>query len=85
VLANQRLLPAHTRWVEIKGGNHSQFGHYGHQLFDGKAAISRVEQQKVARSALLDAINQVESVEQSHAPEPAAGPVPNGASSPPAR
>jgi pimeloyl-ACP methyl ester carboxylesterase len=80
VLANQRLLPAHTRWVEIKGGNHSQFGHYGRQLFDGTATISRVEQQKVARSALLEAINEVEGAEQSHAPEPAARPVSNGES-----
>lgn len=85
VLANQRLLPAHTRWVEIRGGNHSQFGHYGHQLFDGTAAISRVEQQKFARSALLEAINEVERVKQSHAPEPAAEPVSKGESSPPAR
>lgn len=56
VLANRRLLPEHTRWVEIKGGNHSQCGHYGHQLRDGKATISRAEQQAVTRSALLEAL-----------------------------
>ena len=55
-LANKRLLPKHTQWVEIKGGNHSQFGHYGHQLFDGKAAISRETQQTDTRSALLEAL-----------------------------
>ena len=53
---NQRLLPPDTRWVEIKGGNHSQFGHYGHQLFDGNAAISREEQQNITRAALLESI-----------------------------
>ena len=53
VMAGKRLLPAHTAWVEIKGGNHSQFGHYGHQLFDGTATISREDQQQLTREALL--------------------------------
>ncbi|KAF0180445.1 MAG: hypothetical protein FD161_875 [Limisphaerales bacterium] len=56
VLANQRLLPKDTRWVEIQGGNHSQFAHYGHQLGDGEAAISREAQQAATRSALLAAL-----------------------------
>jgi pimeloyl-ACP methyl ester carboxylesterase len=56
VMAGKRLLPPHTRWVEIKGGNHSQFGHYGRQLFDGTATISREEQQAVTREALLEAL-----------------------------
>jgi pimeloyl-ACP methyl ester carboxylesterase len=54
--ANRRLLPKETRWVEIKGGNHSQFGHYGHQLFDGKPATSREAQQTATRSALLETL-----------------------------
>jgi pimeloyl-ACP methyl ester carboxylesterase len=54
VIANKRLLPAHTQWVRIEGGNHSQFGHYGHQLFDGTATISREEQQKLTRDVLLE-------------------------------
>lgn len=56
VMSNRRLLPAATRWVEIAGGNHSQFGHYGHQLFDGEAAISREEQQQQTLAALRDAL-----------------------------
>lgn len=56
MFANKRLLPPNTRWVEIKVGNHSQFGHYGQQLLDGKATISREMQQSVTRSALLDAL-----------------------------
>lgn len=60
VLANRALLPAHTRWVEIPGGNHSQFGRYGHQLFDGTASISRVEQEQQVRTALLEALRSVE-------------------------
>jgi pimeloyl-ACP methyl ester carboxylesterase len=58
ILANQGLLPKATHWVEIKGGNHSQFGHYGHQLFDGKATISRETQQAATRSALLEALTE---------------------------
>jgi pimeloyl-ACP methyl ester carboxylesterase len=84
-MKNKGLLPAHSRWVEIQGGNHSQFGHYGHQLFDGHASISRQEQQRTTREALLMALGDADNVEQSHAPEPAAGPVSNGESSPPAR
>jgi len=49
LLANRRLLPEHTKWVEIVGGNHSQFGCYGHQFFDGKATVSREAQQEVTR------------------------------------
>jgi pimeloyl-ACP methyl ester carboxylesterase len=60
-LANKGLLPATTKWVEIKGGNHSQFGHYGHQLFDGKAIISREAQQAATRSALLEALSEAEN------------------------
>lgn len=54
--SNKRFLPKATQWVEIKGGNHSQFGHYGHQLFDGSATISRETQQTATRSALLEAL-----------------------------
>ncbi|MCL4785385.1 MAG: alpha/beta hydrolase [Verrucomicrobia bacterium] len=58
--ANRRLLPQHTKWVEIKGGNHSQFGHYGHQLFDGKPTITREAQQSATRSALIEALIETE-------------------------
>jgi pimeloyl-ACP methyl ester carboxylesterase len=56
VMLNKKLLPASAKWVEIKGGNHSQFGHYGHQLFDGKATISREAQQAITREILLEAL-----------------------------
>jgi pimeloyl-ACP methyl ester carboxylesterase len=56
VMSTKGLLPKHTEWVPIKGGNHSQFGHYGHQLFDGEATISREEQQRVTRETLLEAL-----------------------------
>jgi pimeloyl-ACP methyl ester carboxylesterase len=77
VLENKGLLPTHTNWVEIVGGNHSQFGHYGHQLFDGYATLTRSEQQAITRTELLNSLNRVEGrdVEQSHATEPAVGSV----------
>jgi pimeloyl-ACP methyl ester carboxylesterase len=59
--ATRDLLPATTRWVEIEGGNHSQFGNYGHQLFDGDATVSRARQQEITRAALLDALEAAQS------------------------
>jgi pimeloyl-ACP methyl ester carboxylesterase len=52
--ANRRLLPKHTTWILIDGGNHSQFGNYGRQLLDGSASISRSDQQDITRTAILD-------------------------------
>jgi pimeloyl-ACP methyl ester carboxylesterase len=59
VLANRGLLPPHTKWVEIAGGNHSQFGRYGHQLFDGTATIRREEQEALTRSGILDVLAEI--------------------------
>lgn len=59
ILASQPLLPLHTRWVRIEGGNHAQFGWYGPQKGDNQATISRHEQQRqvtAATIALLDAV-----------------------------
>ena len=40
-------LPPDTKYITIKGGNHSQFGSYGFQEGDGKATITRDEQLKI--------------------------------------
>lgn len=61
VLGNKDRLPSSTAWVEVKGGNHSQFGHYGHQLFDGEATIGREEQQRISREAILDVLERAEA------------------------
>ncbi|WP_373531724.1 alpha/beta hydrolase [Vampirovibrio sp.] len=42
----QRLMPKDTPVIELKGGNHSQFGDYGLQFPDLAATMSRKEQQK---------------------------------------
>lgn len=57
VRANAHLLPASTHWVEIEGGNHSQFGSYGFQPLDHVAGISRAEQQERTVAALLAALD----------------------------
>lgn len=49
--ARERL-PEDTVYVEIEGGNHSQFGSYGQQPGDGAATISAQEQ----RAAVIEAI-----------------------------
>lgn len=51
--ANRARLPAHTQWIEIAGANHAQFGYYGRQLQDCTATITRDEQQRQLRQALL--------------------------------
>ncbi|BET67790.1 hypothetical protein ASA1KI_27080 [Opitutales bacterium ASA1] len=57
MFANRGLLPPDTHWITIEGGNHSQFGHYGHQLLDGDATVSREEQQHLTRAALRTALD----------------------------
>lgn len=57
--ANTGKLPADTRYVEIAGGNHEQFGYYTGQPNDPAAEIARDSQQAEAVSAtlaLLDAL-----------------------------
>lgn len=59
VLANRQLLPGHARWVEVPGGNHSQFGLYGQQLFDGTATATRERQEAITRAAIVDVLTAV--------------------------
>lgn len=51
---SRALLPVNTDFVEIKGGNHAQFGMYGKQKGDLQAEISAVEQQEqLAQETIL--------------------------------
>ncbi|PWH16537.1 MAG: alpha/beta hydrolase [Anaerolineae bacterium] len=61
IRASQALLPENTQWVVIEGGNHAQFGWYGEQPGDGRASLSRQEQQ---RQTLATIINFLESVQR---------------------
>jgi hypothetical protein len=52
----KRLLPDDTVFLEIVGGNHSNFGYYGLQAGDGVSAISREEQHDTVANALFEMI-----------------------------
>ena len=54
VEANRDKLPAHTRWVWIEGGNHSQFGWYAFQPGDHRATIGANVQRTLMTDAVLD-------------------------------
>lgn len=51
------LLPDTVQWVSIQGANHSQFGWYGFQKGDGKADLSREEQQQEIVEATMELID----------------------------
>lgn len=57
VLNNKPKLPSSAKFIEIKGGNHSQFGYYGFQFNDEKATISREEQQEIILTNILDFVD----------------------------
>jgi dienelactone hydrolase len=51
--AAKKYLPSQTRYVQIAGGNHAQFGNYGKQNGDKDAKISSDEQQKIVLDEIL--------------------------------
>lgn len=55
-LKTKSLLPSNTVFVDIKGGNHSNYGYYGLQKGDGESEISREEQHEQVVNALLEMI-----------------------------
>ncbi|MCU7548338.1 alpha/beta hydrolase [Chitinophagaceae bacterium LB-8] len=50
---NKSKLPKTTKYILIRGANHSQFGYYGFQLGDHKADISRDQQQEETLKSIL--------------------------------
>jgi len=56
VISNKSKLPVNTKYAEIDGGNHSQFGYYGTQFNDDKAGITREKQQELILEYILDFI-----------------------------
>ncbi len=59
VLQNANKLPADSKLIMIKGGNHSQFGYLGHLLMDHSADISLKEQQQKTIDELLYFFNEI--------------------------
>ncbi len=49
----KKYLPSTTRYVQIKGGNHAQFGDYGNQNGDKPATISMDDQHKIVIEEIL--------------------------------
>jgi len=58
ILANKSKLPETTKFVQIKGANHSQFGYYGFQLGDKRADISREQQQAETLQHIIEFVKQ---------------------------
>ena len=61
VLENKNKLPKGTDFVEIKGGNHSQFGYLGKLLTDETAKIKLAEQQRLTTEKLVAFFNKIET------------------------
>ncbi|MCR5079702.1 MAG: alpha/beta hydrolase [Bacilli bacterium] len=50
---NKANFPSNYKEVVIEGGNHGYFGNYGEQKGDGEASISRNEQQRQTKDAIV--------------------------------
>ncbi len=53
VKRNASLLPRHTRWIWVDGGNHSQFGWYGFQPMDRTPRIEAGKQRAIMMEAVI--------------------------------
>ena len=58
---NAHLLPPHTRWIWIKGGNHSQFGWYGFQPLDRWPRVTASAQRATMIQGVLETIRRIDS------------------------
>ena len=61
VMENKNKLPKNTDLIEIKGGNHSQFGYLGKLLTDETAEIDLTEQQRLTAEKLIEFFNKIET------------------------
>lgn len=55
----KHYLPANTKYVVIKGGNHGNFGSYGHQHGDRTATITNATQQRLIAQELVEWLQQI--------------------------
>ncbi|MCQ2570026.1 MAG: alpha/beta hydrolase [Limosilactobacillus sp.] len=55
----KHYLPKMTRYVVIKGGNHGNFGSYGHQQGDRTATITNATQQRLIAQELVAWLQQI--------------------------
>lgn len=59
LVESKEKLPLDTTYVEIEGGNHSQFGDYGKQNSDNDAIISEPKQLKITTDNIIKFINNI--------------------------
>jgi hypothetical protein len=60
-MENKNKLPKNADLIEIKGGNHSQFGYLGKLLTDNTAEIDLDEQQRLTLDKLIDFFHKIEN------------------------
>ena len=70
VRQNATLLPAHTRWIWVEGGNHSQFGWYGFQPMDRWPRIDASAQRAMMIQGTLELLATVAAGEPAVEHEP---------------
>jgi pimeloyl-ACP methyl ester carboxylesterase len=54
VRGNAALLPRHTRWIWVEGGNHSRFGWYGFQPMDRRPRVDAATQRGLMIEGVLE-------------------------------
>ena len=52
-------LPSDAKFIEIKGGNHSQFGDYGLQNGDEKASITEEKQFETTANYTIEVLDKI--------------------------
>lgn len=67
VMENRDKLPGNAILIEIKGGNHSQFGYLGRLLTDERAEIDLAGQQQMTIANLIDFFINIETKSYKHA------------------
>ena len=60
LINSKNILPEDTKYVEIEGANHSQFGSYGLYNGDGEALITEDEQIDITVNNIVNFLNNVE-------------------------
>lgn len=59
LIESKTKLPKDTTYVEIEGGNHGQFGDYGHQKGDNDAIISQQEQLDITEESIIKFLDNI--------------------------
>lgn len=55
----RHLLSPSAKYISLDGGNHSQFGYYGHQKGDKQAAITQDEQKNTTISLIIELLDSI--------------------------